>query len=91
MPEGRTSSSPDVPRALKPPAGTAYRRVESPRGELGVLLVSDGSAQPWRLKVRSPAFSNLHVAPARAPRAAASVTSSPIIGSVDVVMGEIDR
>ena len=80
-----------MPRVFKPPAGTAYRRVESPRGELGVLLVSDGTANPWRLKVRSPAFSNLHVAPHRARRTAASVTSSPIMGSVDVVMGEIDR
>jgi NADH:ubiquinone oxidoreductase subunit D len=89
MPEG-PYVSPEAPRLLKPPAGTAYRRVESPRGELGVLIVSDGSAQPWRVKVRSPAFSNLHVAPAvLTGRRVGDVVA--IMGSVDVVMGEIDR
>ena len=76
---------------MRPPAGIAYREVESPRGELGVFVVSDGSAKPWRLKVRSGAFSNLHVAPVLLEGAAASATSSPHSGSVDVVMGEIDR
>ncbi len=56
-----------------------------------MFLVSDGTAQPWRLKVRSPAFSNLHVAPARAHGTAAWATSVAVMGSVDVVMGEIDR
>ena len=88
----RARTSPRACRASSSrPAGAAYREVESPRGELGVLVVSDGTAQPWRLKVRSPAFSNLHVAPADARRTAAWETSSPIVGSVDVVMGEIDR
>jgi NADH-quinone oxidoreductase subunit D len=89
MPEG-PYINPDAPRMLKPPAGSAYRRVESPRGELGVLIVSDGSANPWRVKVRSPAFSNLHVAPAvLTGRRVGDVVA--IMGSVDVVMGEIDR
>ena len=89
MPEG-DFVSPDVPRVFKPPAGTAYRRVESPRGELGVLLVSDGTANPWRLKVRSPAFSNLHVA-ATVLDGVRMGDVVAIMGSVDVVMGEIDR
>ena len=89
MPEG-DFVSPGVPRALKPPAGAAYRRVESPRGELGVYLESDGTAQPWRLKIRSPAFSNLHVTPAVLPGGRLGDLIA-IMGSVDVVMGEIDR
>jgi NADH:ubiquinone oxidoreductase subunit D/NADH:ubiquinone oxidoreductase subunit C len=89
MPEG-LFVNPDVPRALKPPAGVAYRRVESPRGELGVYLESDGTAQPWRLKIRSPAFSNLHVTPAVLPALRMGDVIA-IMGSVDIVMGEIDR
>lgn len=89
MPEGSHVTE-GVPRVIKPPAGAAYRRVESPRGELGVLLVSDGSQQPWRLKIRSGAFSNLHVAPdvLKGCRIGDVVA---VLGSVDVVMGEIDR
>jgi NADH:ubiquinone oxidoreductase subunit D len=64
--------------------------VESPRGELGVYLVSDGGPNPTRCKLRSPAFSNLSALSAvlagqRLPDAVA------IAGMVDVVMGEIDR
>jgi NADH-quinone oxidoreductase subunit C/D len=88
MPEGEHMG--DVPRVFKPPAGEAYRRVESPRGELGVYLVSDGSTQPWRLKIRSPALSNLHVMPAllEGLRMGDVVAT---VGSIDVVLGEIDR
>ena len=89
MPEG-DFVTPGVPRALKPPAGCAYRRVESPRGELGVYLESDGTAQPWRMKIRSPAFSNLHVTNAVLPGRRVSDIIA-IVSSVDVVMGEIDR
>jgi NADH-quinone oxidoreductase subunit D len=88
MPEG-PFINPDVPRALKP-VGTAYRRVESPRGELGVYLVADGSQQPWRLKVRSPAFSNIHCAPAVLPGGRIGDLIA-VAGSIDIVMGEIDR
>lgn len=89
IPEG-PFVNPDVPRIIRPPAGEAYRRVESPRGELGVYLVSDGTAQPWRLKVRSPAFSNLHVAPAVLNGCRMGDVVA-VTGSIDVVMGEIDR
>ena len=89
LPEGAHISA-GVPRVLKPPAGTAFRRVESPRGELGVYLVSDGTSRPWRLKVRSPAFSNLHIAgPLLKGLKVGDVVA--VLGSVDVVMGEIDR
>jgi NADH-quinone oxidoreductase subunit D len=88
LPEGPVSA--EMPRVFKPPAGEAYSVVESPRGELGVYLVSDGGNQPLRCKVRSPAFSNVSAIPAilagqRLPDAVA------ILGMVDVVMGEIDR
>jgi NADH-quinone oxidoreductase subunit D len=89
MPEG-DFVTPGVPRAVKPPAGATYHRVESPRGELGVYLESDGTAQPWRMKIRSPAFSNLHVAPAVLPGGRIGDVIA-IMSSVDVVMGEIDR
>ena len=89
LPEG-PHINPDVPRSIRPPAGVAYREVESPRGELGMFVVSDGSAKPWRLKVRSPAFSNLHVAPALLVDCRVGDVI-PALGSVDVVMGEIDR
>jgi len=89
MPEG-DFVTPGVPRALRPPVGAAYRRVESPRGELGVYLESDGTAQPWRLKIRSPAMSNLHVTPAVLPGLPVGDIIA-IMGSTDIVMGEIDR
>jgi len=89
LPEGPHVAE-GVPRTIRPPEGAAYREVESPRGELGILVVSDGSAQPWRLKVRSGAFSNLHVAP-RILKGCRVGDVIPVLGSVDVVMGEIDR
>ncbi|HSK48830.1 MAG TPA: NADH-quinone oxidoreductase subunit C [Coriobacteriia bacterium] len=89
MPEGPHLAE-GVPRNLRPPVGAAYRKVESPRGELGVLVVSDGSDKPWRLKVRSPALSNLHVAPYMLEDCKVGDVI-PVVGSIDVVMGEIDR
>lgn len=89
MPEGAHVAE-GVPRTIKPPCGSAYRRVESSRGELGVLVVSDGSDKPWRLKVRSPAFSNLHAAPVLLEGCRVGDIVA-VLGSVDVVMGEIDR
>ena len=89
LPEGPHVSE-DAPRTPRPPAGIAYAEVESPRGELGMFVVSDGTTKPWRLKVRSGAFSNLHVAAAilKGLRVGDVI---PALGSIDVVMGEIDR
>lgn len=89
MPEGPYIAD-GVPRVIRPPAGSAYRKVESPRGELGVLVVSDGTDKPWRLKVRSPAFSNIHAAEAMVADCKVGDVI-PVIGSIDIVMGEIDR
>lgn len=77
-------------KALKPPAGDVYGRVESPKGELGFYLVSDGSARPYRYKVRAPSFINLTPLGdmCRGHKVADVVV---ILGSIDIVMGEVDR
>jgi NADH-quinone oxidoreductase subunit D len=72
------------------PAGEAYMRTENPRGELGFYIVGDGSAMPWRLKVRSPSFSNLSILPALVKGLNIS-DAVCVLGSLDIVMGEIDR
>jgi NADH-quinone oxidoreductase subunit D len=88
MPEGEFTAA--MPKVFRPPAGEAYAAVESPRGELGIHLVSDGGATPYRMRLRSPAYYNLAVvdeALAGGLIADAIVT----IGSLDIVLGEIDR
>jgi NADH-quinone oxidoreductase subunit D len=77
-------------KALRPAAGDAYGRVESPKGELGFYLVSDGSARPYRYKVRAPSFINLTPLGdmCRGHKVADVVV---ILGSIDIVMGEVDR
>jgi NADH:ubiquinone oxidoreductase subunit D len=71
-------------------SGWTYRAVESPKGEFGVSLVSDGSSKPYRCKVRSPAYHHLQILPklAKGHFLADLVT---LIGTVDIVFGEIDR
>jgi len=74
----------------KLPAGEVYLETEAPRGQMGFYLVSDGNAIPWRTRARSSCFSNLSVtAPLCAGCLIADVPA--IVGSLDVVMGEIDR
>jgi len=77
-------------KALKPPVGDAYGRVETPKGELGFYLVSDGSARPYRYKVRAPSFINLTPLGdmCRGHKVADVVV---ILGSIDIVLGEVDR
>ncbi len=79
-----------MPKTIKPPAGQIYSRAESPRGEIGFYIVSDGSIYPYRLKIRGPSFSNLAVLPelVRGLKVADIIC---ILGSLDVLMGEIDR
>jgi NADH-quinone oxidoreductase subunit D len=75
---------------LHPPVGEVYEPIESPRGELGVYLVSDGSNKPRRCHVRAPSFANLQALPVLARgRLIADVVA--VIGSLDIVLGEIDR
>ena len=88
MPEGDIAVK--VPRALKPPAGDCYVRTESPRGELGVFVASDGSAKPYRYRVRSPIFYNLSAMPRLLPGHLLA-DMLVIFGGIDTSMGEIDR
>lgn len=88
MPEGEHTAV--MPKVFKPPAGESYAAVESPRGELGIHLVADGGNTPYRMRIRPPAYFNLAVideALAGGLIADAIVT----IGSLDIVLGEIDR
>jgi NADH-quinone oxidoreductase subunit D len=72
------------------PAGEIYLAVESPRGELGFYIIADGSAKPYRCHVRAPSFANLQVLPVIAVGSlVADVVAT--IGSLDPVMGEVDR
>ena len=77
-------------KALRPPAGEAYARVESPKGELGFYLVSDGSTRPYRYEVRAPSFINLTPLGAMC-RGHLLADVVVILGSIDIVMGEVDR
>jgi NADH-quinone oxidoreductase subunit D len=75
---------------FKPPVGEAYGAVESPKGELGFYLVSDGSNKPFRMRIRPPSFLNLGAVPKMIEgQMVADVVAA--IGSVDIVLGEIDR
>jgi NADH-quinone oxidoreductase subunit D len=75
---------------IEPPAGEAYVPVESPKGELGFYIVSDGSNSPWRMHLRAPSFMNLQALSKMCEgRMVADVVA--IIGSIDIVLGEIDR
>lgn len=78
------------PRNFKPPVGEAYGRVEGPKGELGFYVVSDGTAQPWRYHVRAPSFINLTILEdmCLGQKLADAIV---ILGSVDIVLGEVDR
>ena len=77
-------------RLIRPPAGEVYVRAENPRGEIGVYLVSDGADRPYRMKVRPPSFCNLSAI--RHMLIDTWVADSVVIlGSLDIVMGEVDR
>ena len=79
-----------VRRIARPPKGEVYVRTESPRGDLGVYLVSDGGDKPYRLKVRAPSFANLQ-ALNHMLRDTYLADAVLILGSIDIVMGEVDR
>ena len=90
LPEGPIMSPKVKIRAFKPAAGEAYTRIEGPKGELGFYLISDGTASPYRYRVRGPSFINLTVLEDMClGHTVADVMV--ILGSVDIVMGEVDR
>jgi NADH-quinone oxidoreductase subunit D len=75
---------------FKVPAGEVYRAVESPRGELGCYMVSDGGAVPYRMHIRGPSFVNLQTMP-HMLRGGLIADAVAVISSVDPIMGEVDR
>ncbi len=79
-----------VPRVLKPSVGEYYSAIEGPRGELGYYIVSDGSIQPFRVRIRPPTFVNLQ-ALRRLVQGHLVADVVAIIGTLDIVLGEIDR
>ena len=89
VPEGPIMGK--VPRLLKPPAGETYHAIESPKGELGYFLVSDGKAtNPYRFRVRPPSFCNLQgLKRLVTGHLVADVVA--LIGTIDIVLGEVDR
>ncbi len=79
-----------VTEGFRVPAGEVYQVVESPRGELGYYVVSNGTSQPHRVFMRTPSFANLQAVPAMIEgRVLADSISS--MGSVDLVLGDVDR
>lgn len=88
IPEGDIRAK--LPKVLKPPKGEAYARIEGPKGEIGFYLVSDGTVNPYRYNVRPPSFVNLTCLGqvAIGHKLADAVV---ILGSFDIVMGEVDR
>jgi NADH-quinone oxidoreductase subunit D len=88
MPPGEIMTK--IPKVFKPPVGEAYSRTESPRGELSMYVVSDGTTNPARLHVRAPSFVHLSLLPAMMPGLKIADLVA-ILGSLDTVLGEVDR
>ena len=90
LPEGPYINPKAKIRNFKPPVGEAYARIEGPKGELGFHLISDGSANPFRYRIRPPSFINLTLLEDMCLGLdLADVVI--ILGSVDIVLGEVDR
>jgi NADH-quinone oxidoreductase subunit D len=80
-----------ISRVIRPPEGEAYHSIESPKGELGYYIVSDGKTQnAYRCRVRPPSFVNLQALPAMAKGHLVSDLVA-LIGTIDIVLGEVDR
>jgi len=79
-----------VTEGFRTPVGQVYEAVESPRGELGFYIVSDGSNRPYRVKVRAPSFSNLSALP-HMVRGELIADVVAMIGSIDILLGDVDR
>lgn len=88
LPDGPVNAK--LPKVVKAPAGDYYHSIEAPKGEIGCYIVSDGSAQPYRVRVRPPSFVNLQALKQMCVgHLVADVVA--IIGTLDIVLGEIDR
>ena len=89
LPKGNVVSSLGR-RLIRPPKGEVFMRAENPRGEIGVYLVSDGTDKPYRVKIRPPSFCNLssikHLL-----KGIWVADAVVVLGSLDIVLGEVDR
>jgi NADH-quinone oxidoreductase subunit D len=88
MPAGSIGTR--TPIALRPPRGETYFAVEGSKGEVGVYFISDGSEYPWRAKLRGPSLVNLQILP-EVVRGYRMSDVIAILGSLDLVLGEVDR
>ena len=90
IPAGPVINPKVKPRGFRPPAGEIYGRIEAPKGELGFYLISDGTANPYRYRIRPPSFINLTVLEDMC-LGQTIADSVVILGSIDIVLGEVDR
>ena len=88
IPEGPIMAK--VPKVIKPAPGEIYHSIEAPKGELGYFIVSDGSTQPYRIRVRPPSFVNLQALD-QMVRGQLVADVIAVIGTLDIVLGEVDR
>ncbi len=88
IPEGAIMAK--IPKVLKPAVGEIYHSIEAPKGELGYFVVSDGSTQPYRVRVRPPSFVNLGALD-KMVRGGLVADVVAVIGTLDIVLGEVDR
>jgi NADH:ubiquinone oxidoreductase subunit D len=90
IPAGPATDPKAKSRGLRPKPGEAYGRIEAPKGELGFYLISDGGPQPYRYRIRPPSFINLTILEDMC--VGQTVADAVItLGSVDIVLGEVDR
>jgi len=88
IPAGNVQSA--IPKRIRPDAADLYVRTETPKGELGYYIIADGTTSRFRVKVRPPTFVNLSILPAMS-RGAMIADVIAILGSIDIVLGEVDR